>query len=498
MYSLGIIFFEMCYLPMIGMQKADVIGQLRRPDPVLPADFKPAEKKQTDIVLSLVNHNPKDRPSSAELLKSGKLPLQMESETIRRTLAGLADSSSPYYGKMLSTLFAHPVEPTKDYAWDMFAATTSPAELLNQGVVKQTLTSIFRRHGAVECTRSSIYPRSSHYGENVFHVLDQNGTVLQLPFDLTMGHARMLAKQSSGPVLSRTFAFGSVFRDRQDTGQPQMFGEVDFDIVTTDALDLALKEAEVIKVLDEVIEAFPSLASTQMCFQLGHSDLLQLIFEHCAVEPANRRAAADVLSKLNIHSHTWQKLKSELRSVAGVSATSLDELQRFDFRGKRYYGDELRSILTPRPDTPNKAFSKLKTLFEGSDNYQRASPTIAHLKEVAEYCKRLGVSTKIYVNPLNSLKENFFLGGILFSCLYDKKGRDVFAAGGRYDNLIKEQRPKMGGQSQERHAVGFSLAWERLARIPKSGGKAFLKKGEEDVSALFNGKRVSAHMSGRD
>jgi translation initiation factor 2-alpha kinase 4 len=152
-------------------------------------------------------------------------------------------------------------------------------------------------------------------------------------------------------------------------------------------------------------------------------------------------------------------------------------------------------MLTLNLDTPNKAFSKLKSLFEGSDMYQRASPTIAHLKEVAEYCKRLGVSTKIYVNPLNSLKENFYVGGILFSCLYDKKGRDVFAAGGRYDNLIKEQRPKMGGQLQERHAVGFSLAWERLARVTKSGGKAFLKKAEDDSTGLFNGKRVRSQKS---
>lgn len=127
--------------------------------------------------------------------------------------------------------------------------------------------------------------------------------------------------------------------------------------------------------------------------------------------------------------------------------------------------------------------------------YQRASPTIAHLKEVAEYCKRLSVGTKIYVNPLNSLKESFYVGGVLFSCLYDKKGRDVFAAGGRYDSLIKEQRPKMGGQLHERHAVGFSLAWERLARVPKSGGKAFLKKVEDEGNSLFNSKRVSDGMS---
>ncbi|RSM16910.1 hypothetical protein CDV31_004248 [Fusarium ambrosium] len=482
MYSLGIIFFEMCYIPMMGMQKADVLGQLRRIKPILPSDFKPADKVQTEIVLSLVNHNPKERPSSAELLKSGKLPVQMESETIRRTLAGLADPSSPYYRKMLSTLFAKPMEPTKNYAWDMFSTGPSPQELLNQGIVKKSLISIFRRHGALECPRGVIYPRSSHYGDNAVQLLDANGNVLQLPYDLTMGNARMMAKQATGPVLQRTFTFGNVFRDKQDTGQPLMFGEVDFDIVTTDALDLAMKEAEVLKVIDEIIHTFPSLSSTVMCFHLGHSDLLQLIFEYCGIEPACRRATADVLSKLNIHNYTWQKIRIELRSAAvGVSATSVDELQRFDFR-----------------DTPNKTFSKLKTLFEGSDMYQRASPTIAHLKEVIEYCKRLGVGTKVYINPLNSLKEGFYTGGILFSCLYDKKTKDVFAAGGRYDQLIKEHRPRIGGQFGERHAVGFSLAWERLARVSKVSGRPFLKKGEEEGSGMFNSRRCDVLVASFD
>ncbi|KAM0561886.1 hypothetical protein ACHAPJ_003057 [Fusarium lateritium] len=482
MYSLGIIFFEMCYLPMMGMQKADVLGQLRRPKPVLPPDFKPAEKGQTDIMLSLVNHNPKERPSSTDLLKSGKLPVQMESETIRRTLAGLADPSSPYYRKMLSTLFAKRMEPTKNYAWDMSSANLSPQELLNQGLVKQELVSIFRRHGALESPRSIIYPRSSHYGDNAVQLLDPNGNVLQLPYDLTLGNARMMAKQVNGPVIQRTFTFGSVFRDKQDMGQPLMFGEVDFDIVTTDTLDLALKEAEVLKVVDEIIHTFPSLSTAVMCFHLGHSDLLQLIFEHCGIEPSSRRAAADVLSKLNIHNYTWQKIRIELRSATvGVSATSVDELQRFDFR-----------------DTPNKTFNKLKTLFEGSDMYQRASPTIAHLKEVVEYCKRLGVGTKVYINPLNSLKEGFYTGGVLFSCLYDKKVRDVFAAGGRYDQLIKEHRPRVGGQFGEKHAVGFSLAWERLAKIPKAGGRSFLKKNEDESSGIFYSKRCDCLIASFD
>jgi translation initiation factor 2-alpha kinase 4 len=273
-----------------------------------------------------------------------------------------------------------------------------------------------------------------------------------------------------------------------------MFSEVDFDIVTTDTLDLALKEAEVIKVIDEIIGAFPTLSPNQMAFHIGHSDLLQLIFDYCGVEHNCRRAAADVLSRLNIRSITWQKIRAELRSpLVGVSATSVDELQRFDFRGERniqtWKGLALAN--TRIPDTPSKAFSKLKSIFEGSDNYQKASSTLAHLKEVYEYCKRLGVASKVYISPLNSLNEAFFSGGILFSCLYDKKIKDVFAAGGRYDSLIKEHRPRIGGQFEERHAVGFSLAWEKLAQAPKNSGKAFLKKAaEEESQGLFGIRRV--------
>ena len=335
MYSLGVIFFEMSYPPMLGMQRAIVLEALRKSPPVLPVDFDPAEKTQMDIILSLLTHNPKERPSSAELLKSGKLPVQMESETIRRTLAGLADPNSPYYQKMLSTLFARQLEQTKDFAWDMSAQSVGQNDLLRQYIVKEALTSIFRRHGAVETPRHCLYPRSSYYGPSVVQLLDQNGTLVQLPFDLMMGNARMLAKTSNMPVAPKSYAFGSVFRARHGGGQPNMFGEVDFDIVSTDTLDLALKEAEVIKVVDEIITTFPHLSSNQMVFQLGHSDLLQLIFDYCGVEHVARRPATEALSKLNIRGLTWQKLRGELRSpLVGVSATSVDELQRFDFRGK--------------------------------------------------------------------------------------------------------------------------------------------------------------------
>jgi translation initiation factor 2-alpha kinase 4 len=123
------------------------------------------------------------------------------------------------------------------------------------------------------------------------------------------------------------------------------------------------------------------------------------------------------------------------------------------------------------------------------------SSTLAHLREVYEYTKKFGVGCKVYIAPLSSINETFFRGGILFACLYDKKVKDVFAAGGRYDGLIKEHRPRIGSRFEERHAVGFSLNWEKqLAKqVPKTTGKAFLKKAvEEEAQGIFSTKRVGS------
>lgn len=141
-------------------------------------------------------------------------------------------------------------------------------------------------------------------------------------------------------------------------------------------------------------------------------------------------------------------------------------------------------------DTPTKAFTKLKNILEGSKMYERAQPTITHLKEVIGFAKRFGTNSKIYINPLSSFREDFFVGGMLFQCVYDKKFKDVFAVGGRYDNLIREHRPQVGNQSYQRHAVGFSLAWEKLALIPKAAGKAFLRKADAEPQGMFSTKRV--------
>ncbi|KAI9875262.1 MAG: hypothetical protein M1830_008699 [Pleopsidium flavum] len=487
MYSLGIILFEMCYPLRTNMERDQVLRGIREERHVMPSDFDMVNKAtQSEIILSLISWRVSERPTSIELLKGGKLPALIEDDTIRQALRGISDPNSPYHQKMMSALFSQANEHGMvDYTWDFDSKSTEvPNDLLLKSLAKSKLTSIFRRHGAVETQRPLLLPRSDYYSSNVFQVLESSGTMLQLPYDLTLPNARIIAKQS--PSSTKTYTFGNVYRETYTGGPPKEFGEVDFDLVANNSLDMALKEAEVIKVIDEVIDGFPALHSAQFCFHLNHSDLLELVLEFCRISAPQRPVVKEIISKLNIGVWSWPKIRNELRSPSlNIHNTSLDDLVRFDFR-----------------DTFDKAFQKLKTIFEGTEYLDRASSVLAHISAVGTYLKRFGITRKIYINPLSSLNEKFYRGGLLFQCLYDNKKRDVFAAGGRYDHLIRDFLPKSQGRALDRHAVGFNLGWERLVasllRFQKTATKRFMKNSEGEYRGLWATRRCDVLVASFD
>lgn len=482
MYSMGIIFFEMCYPLKTAMERDHVIRQLRERKHTLPADFETPEKLlQGSIIMSLISHRPSERPSCAELLRSGKVPVQIEDEAVKEAIKALSDRNSPHYTKMMAALFSQkPDTQAKDYAWDIGIAAGSQTiranDVLLQNLVKNRLGMVFRGHGAVEVQRQLLLPWSDHYANNnVVKLFDPSGTLVQLPYDLTLPYARSIGR--GAPFLEKTFTIGTVYRDSYTGGAPRSNGEADFDILSYDTLDLALKEAEVLKVVDEVVDEFPSLASTQMCFHLNHAELLDIVMDFCRISAPQRPAVKEVLSKLNISKFTWQKIRNELRAPEiGVSSTSLDDLARFDWR-----------------DTPEKAFSKLRRLFEGTKYLDQTHAIFAHLSTVVGYMKQWNVKRKVYVSALSSFNEKFYSGGILFQCLFDAKQREVLAAGGRYDKLIEEYRPKGPGHAHPTaayHAVGVNIGWDRLVNsmvryLKKPEKSTFLKKqAEEDTPAV--------------
>ena len=483
MFSLGIIFFEMNYPLKTAMERVQMLEQLRGEKHTLPSDFeKPELSTQGDIIDSLLRHKPSERPSSTELLRSGKVPFELEDETIRIALQGIADTTSPYYTKLVSGLFSQTRQDAhvKDHTYDtLLAANAENHDGLLRCLVRDKITAVFRRHGAVEQPRPLLLPSSAHYSSTAVRLLNSSGTLVQLPYDLTLPNARMLAKQLS--CGRKTFAFADVYRENPTGGHPKRHGEVDFDIVSYDNLDLALREAEVLKVIDEILDITPSLASVQMCYHINHSQILDHILDFCDIVASKRPAVKEIISKLNIGQWTWPKIRNELRAPSiAIPSTSLDELMLFDFR-----------------DTYDKAVPKLRSLLH---NTEELESTFSHLQAVTTYLLRFSVKRKVYISPLSSFNDKFYRGNILFQCIYDSKKRDVFAAGGRYDRLIMEHRST--SKIEDRHAVGFNLGWERLltsmVRYQKSSSKHFLKEPEEGSRSQWTPRRCDVIVDSLD
>lgn len=501
MYSLGIILFEMCVKMETGMERAQSLTEIRKPDHVLPSTFDDHSKTiQGNIILSLISHRPLDRPTSSELLSSGRIPAQPEDELIQAMLSNLQNPRSLLRHDLLAAIFSgsdivrndvvdnkladvemnparreskvsanrayedsedeysepDPMQILEELSFDLARPEHGPDDINVESLVRMRLNSVFRRHGALELSAPLLHSFSkfySNYTESAFKVLRHDNKMMQAPYDLTLPHARYLATEPY--PIRKSFTFGDVWRDLPSGDLPKVLSEVDFNLVSYSRFDHALREAETMKIVDEVIDAFPSLATVQICYHVNHSRILDAVLKYCRIDRFKRPALKDEISKLNFNNWTWIKLKHSLRAPPlNIPATSLEELQRFDFR-----------------DTLENAIPKLRSLFQNTSNLET---TFAHLQSIISYLGQFNVKRKVYVNPLSSFNEKFFRGEFLFQCIYDNKKRDVFAAGGRYDRLIKYFRidPKM----RYRYAVGFSMNWKALCPSMIRYHHAVLKK----------------------
>ena len=394
MYSLGIIFFEMCHPFRTAMERDQVIRRLREKEHTLPPDFDQKNKVvQGEIIMSLLNHRPSERPSTVELLKGGKIPVKLEPEIVKWGVRAILDDKSPYHQQMVSALFSDtPEKQANSLIWPIITKNTARkytmSERLMQGIVKTRLAEIFERHGAVGTDRDILFPDSSIYTDsNPVQLISRLGQPLQLPYDLTLPHAYEVARNPQG--LEKTYTIGRVFRDLNNGGAPKTDGEADFDIISHDRSDMALKEAEVIKVMDEIVHEFPPLAVSQMSIHLNHSGLLELIMDFSRISVPKRIAVKEVLSRLNVHDWTWQKIRDELRSARfDISATSLNDLARFDFR-----------------DTPDKAFSTIREILEDTEYLGQANRIFSHMQSVLGYLKLFGVRCPVFISPLSCINR---------------------------------------------------------------------------------------------
>ncbi|EPS37632.1 hypothetical protein H072_8670 [Dactylellina haptotyla CBS 200.50] len=457
MYSLGIIFFEMCSKPAgTSFELQEYITGLKSEEIKIPSCLNPEVKSdEVNIVRKLLHRKPSERPDAAELLTNHSIPLRINDDNFNKVIESLDDPSTKETRKavILRKLFSEMQKPANDPFFDNRPgkAGTAVEQLVVDMQVKEKLLKVFKRHGAVEVTKNFLVPDSQYYEEkDASRLMNERGDLVQLRYDQVLPHARLLAIQDQ--TYPKSYSFGIVFRENvHGFGQPSIHGEVVFDFMSKSGKDFDLKEAETIKVVDEIIDSFSFFQNAKMGFNINHSDILKLILDFCGIEQADRRALLKELSKLWTTDQKWDSIIRDLKTAkVNISAASLAELRRFDWREQDF----------------DKGYKRLKGITSSCKTFPSCSKAFEHMRTVFDYLKKFDVKRKAYFTPLSIYNDQYYQGGLVFSCSSDGvSNRQVLASGGRYDDLIRASRPiSTPGDIGKVHAFGFKLSFDALSR----------------------------------
>jgi translation initiation factor 2-alpha kinase 4 len=459
MYALGIILFEMCTRFETSSEKLLVLKGIKS-DPIVfpPALLVPEMAKQRELIVELLSSNPHKRPSAQELLDSGKIPWHADDAKDEKTeelVQWLGDRESNVFKASLNAMFGnmsrHQVESeTWEATGSKFRLKSDLREVILRFELVEKLQKVLRGHGAVGIDRATVYPRTTLNDEkDLFPIMGSDGTQLQLVYDTTLSLARYITRE---PLpADKIFSFAKMFRDPTPGGAPLHSKVLAYDIVSKTALDVALKEAEVIKVMTQVMDQADTFLSVplQSYIYINHWDLLDIILDHCRVEKSEKPLVRQYLSHGDYRTGNWSSVRSDLRAL-GIASTIIEDLKRFFWR-----------------EPPEKAFKQLRKLMLKSEYEERQEAVIKSIQAVLNYAKAF-IKKKIYITPLSSMNPAYYESGLMFQLVVDGKKSMVIGAGGRYDRLLRSQKPSGKGtefNTARKHAVGMELTVDRLTRI---------------------------------
>ncbi|KAK7862324.1 hypothetical protein R5R35_005220 [Gryllus longicercus] len=464
-YSLGIIFFEMCSPPWeTAMERVKVLANLRTKDILLPEDFN--DKQKVDIIHWLLDHDPSQRPTSLELLQSDYVPPpQVEEaslqEIVRHTLS---EPQSKTYKYLIASCFKQETDSAADITYDMNLTRNICVPvtqfLLLQNFAKETAIQVFQRHGAICLPTSLLMPKNHiyNYVESSVNLMTHSGAIVTLPHDLRVSFARHIAHNSITNV--KRYALDRVYREKKLFGfHPRELYECAFDIVSSQSGSL-LHEAEVLSVVWEFLCEFKSLRDISFIIRFNHTSLVKAVLLYLGIEESKHDEIYPVLSQARVEKYSKLE-KKEARVVPllklGLSEKTVETLYTFM---------ESETPITKISDAFRfliKRKGPVSTL---------AKQALEDLEQIASYTAELGVKCPMVITLGMLYNINLYSGMMCqFVCELKKKRRkvgiDVIAAGGRYDSLVAMFRQRLedaGMQLREvkQSAIGVSIALDKI------------------------------------
>ncbi|KAG8885633.1 hypothetical protein FRB98_001726 [Tulasnella sp. 332] len=430
MYSLGIVFFEMCWPPFTtATERVHVLTKLRLPSITFPETWENKERQRV-IITKLLQHNPTARPSALELSNSNLLPEQEHDAYFaeaRRKIHNSEDQCETFVAELFQKRF----DDVKQLSYDIDA---SPAEHTSlNDVVKEHLEKLFRLHGAVHKEPLLLLPITDVYDDErqPVKLLDAAGRTVSLPRDLIVAFARSAvpSKGDRSTVRVKRFHIGNTYTPSPTGKQPIPRLTAFLDIIHSDSLAGAA-EGELLRILHETLSIFPGVGTHHLEICISHSDIIESVFNKVPMTRTRRRDISSVLYA----NKPWSQKRAQLLN-AGLKNV-IEEIEILSSESS----DGM--TLLERLEKLNGSLPHIRTAFAAVDR-------------TIQIAQAMGVRRPIMFKPFIMLNQPYFREGIVFEVRGAKRSYEVIARGGRYDHLIT----KFSGSSiKSMRAVGLQIS----------------------------------------
>ncbi len=495
-YSLGIMFYEMCFPFSTNMERYQTLQKLRLKDIQISEQLQSNQvyEKQIILIKMMLNHDPNARPSAKELLHNELIPRKADEIAFDELLKySFNNKQSTNYKKILKALFEQRNSKIDDASYDATNCKqiSSIKTLQIREYVYNSLLRVFQKHGGYMISYPLLTPACDLLDniDKVYKLTDAFGLVLTLPCNNRIQFARYLAR--SGTTNLKSYHIGKMYNERLKltSMHPREHMEASFDIITTQSD--CLPELELLSVLNDVLSSVKELNTNEQHYVLmvNHSLLLQSIFLYCGLNEKQQRGVYSILAEYNSKLIKYFDIKKEIRTSwfkerfegLKISDNSIEKLVNYLHK----FGD------------PEKCLSELRSLTKNTDaQFSRlAKEALNQLKIIIggliilEFKIPVVMATS-YVLPIDAQPREY--DGFVFQLMVRRKNNkheyDILATGGRYDKLIAKFRTKT---LTHQCACGFSIDFERLCFIVNEKTKQVFGTFRSDLVVCSIGDPVA-------
>eukprot|EP00035_Acanthoeca_spectabilis_P007870 m.145095 g.145095 ORF g.145095 m.145095 type:complete len:1770 (+) comp14112_c0_seq1:1461-6770(+) len=499
-YSLGIVFFEMCHRFGSASQRYIELVHLKTKG-TFPSDFNPKLNDQRRLIEQMLQEDPRERPSTRDLLKSELIPPDIEDEKLTDAIRALTRARGPTQSKkLLTALFDRTPNEIQLHTYD--------DRVRHQAIrrdVEGALLAVFQVHCAQEIRVPLLSPMSEPFEAEGTRValMDATGGLVQLPYTLQDSVARYLSR--AGTVLRGPyFVFGNVYRQSSKGAlpdkQPADFRTAHFGVVADESGTLLPSaEAEAIKVCSEVIHAVqPAVDNKAYFVRIGHASLLRVLILRAQprLEQTEMDAMYEILRKVS---------KGQVDISMRLSALK-DHVKKSAILGSRLTDQQLEQ-LAPLLSWHGDAAAledKLRTHFLPSLKSKRhdalrieAERAITELKSLQTLAKAAGVRERLqfetgFVPPHDSRALGLFFEVVM---LRKTKKRlletSVLAVGGRFENRVLSL-----GERVKQRVVGVDMALELFCAIAHSYRVPAAPLRDPEYTVLLTSRETTGESEG--